>query len=188
MRGRRNWCTLMLTVFISLKGKVTPSSPHYWCTYRKSLGLCMAGWDDAAFINKGSKARWHWLMDDSTLFWLTGRLTFDVPGCTLAWRALRRFIYQSAGIMTDTEAEVTSVYSHNVCLLFSTDTFHNSCCLTDASESVCIQQPQSWTLIMAFLSAFFFFSLTNNGHFLQCTELTMMVAIWWWNASSNQIK
>lgn len=67
-----------------------------------SAWLHLRGRDDEAFINKGSEGRWHRLMDDSTLFCLTRRpLPLDVPGHTLAWGALLRLNYQSAGIVPD---------------------------------------------------------------------------------------
>lgn len=46
------------------------------------------GWDEEASLNKGWDGRWHRLMDDSTLLSLTCGWTLDVPGLTLAWRAL----------------------------------------------------------------------------------------------------
>lgn len=91
----------------------------------------------------GSEASRHRLMNDNALFWLPcsrASPTLAVPGRALAWRAPLAFSHQSAGTepkctLQQSPSGVTSVYSHNACLLFSADTSNNdSVCSTDASQ------------------------------------------------------
>lgn len=131
------------------KGKVTPPSlksssliSHESVNPGVSAWLDLRGRVDATFMNTGSEARRHRLMDDSALFCVActhagavtdircPRACISVAGSLsiqLSISGQRAWLYATAG--------VTPVYSHNACLLFGADTLHNdSVCSTDASQ------------------------------------------------------
>lgn len=190
-RARGRGGSFSLALFISLREKVAPPFPTDIFLIGESRGLRAAGFGRPGvtkpFQNKGSEGRWQRRMDDSALFCPTRKLTLDVPRACISMTGplkiqlsisrFRGWLYTVAG--------VTSVYSHNVWLLFSAHTLHNdSCCLTDASQrgqmclsdtlvasnnAVCLNSPAVFLFLSQEKILFFFFNFSVLNSYVEAS-------------------